>query len=92
MKRTSLAAALAAIALLAGACGDDGSSSSNGDGGDGSATSACPVDAFKKASGKTKVVVWSSYVGRTQQALEKIADAYNQSQDKVEVEVEEQRD
>lgn len=78
------AAALFALTLVASACGKSGDG-----GGDGNAARGdCPVDAFKEASGTTKVVVWSSYVGKTQQTLEKLAAAYNASQDKVEVQVE----
>lgn len=77
------AVALLAVALLAAGCGksDDGSNGT-------AAKGDCPVDAFKNGSGTTKVVVWSSYVGKTQQTLEKLAAAYNASQDRVEVQVE----
>jgi sn-glycerol 3-phosphate transport system substrate-binding protein len=87
MKRSLTAAALA-LALLAGACGggsDSGDGGGSGSGGGGS--SDCHVDAFEKASGTTNVIVWSSYVGKTEQTLEKLADEYNKSQDKVKVQV-----
>ena len=90
MKRsTTLAASLVTtIAVLAAGCGGDSKSSSSSSS-TGSATSAkCPVGAFEKATSPTKVVVWSSYVGKTEQTLEKLATAYNASQSKVQVEVE----
>ncbi len=86
MKRSALIAAALAVVLLAAGCG--GSSSSSSSGGSSSASGSCPVDAFKKAPGKTNVVIWSSYVGKTEQALEAIAQAYNASQPKVNVQVE----
>ncbi len=86
-----LSAALLATALLAASCGGgddtDGTASGNGD----SNLPTCPVDAFKKASGRTEVVMWEgSYVGRNNAALHAIADAYNLSQNKVTVRVEKQ--
>lgn len=91
--RTALAA-LAASALLITACGSGKSDSAGGsrsDGGvDASTLPDCPVDAFKEADGKVKVVLWTSHVGATLATTKAIADDYNASQDKVEVVVESQ--
>lgn len=89
----TLIAAVTALALLAAACGggggDDKAAPDNGGGS--TDLPSCPVDAFKKAPGKTEVVLWEgAYVGRTSAALKSIADAYNASQDKVTVRVEKQ--
>ena len=86
--------ALAAAALLATACGPGKESAEEPSKSDGGVTKSdlpdCPVDAFKKASGKTEVVFWHSHVGATSAALGKIVDAYNASQDKVTVRLESQ--
>lgn len=88
------ACALASAALVATACGPGKDSSSGGSASDGGVSTStlpkCPVDAFKKESGKTEVVFWHSHVGATQAALQKIVDGYNASQDKVEVRLESQ--
>lgn len=84
------AATLSVLALVAGACGGSKDSSGGTDTTDAATANLpkCPVDAFKKASGVTTIKVWHSYVGKTQQSLEKIASEYNASQSKVKVEVE----
>lgn len=88
----TLIVAVTALALLAAACGGGGGDDKASDnGGDSADLPKCPVDAFKKAPGKTEVVLWEgAYVGRTSAALKSIADAYNASQDKVVVRVEKQ--
>jgi len=93
--RTRLAlVALTAGALLATACGPGKDSADEPSKSDGGVTASdlpdCPVDAFKKASGKTEVVFWHSHVGATAAALTKIVDAYNASQDKATVRLESQ--
>ncbi len=50
----------------------------------------CPLDALQKASGPVEVVVWHFLQGETRRALEEIAAAYNASQSKVKVRVENQ--
>ena len=91
--RTALAAACAS-ALLLTACGPGKKAADAPSKSDGGVTKSslpkCPVDAFKKASGTTEVVLWHSYVGNTLAALTKIVDTYNASQDKVKVRLESQ--
>jgi sn-glycerol 3-phosphate transport system substrate-binding protein len=71
-----------ALGLVAAACGGSSNNSSSGD------SSKCPVDAFEKASKPTDVTIWSSYVGKTEQTLEKLASEYNATHPKVKVTVE----
>ena len=73
-------------ALLAAACGGDSG------GGDGSAEGEgdCPVDALDDAEGPVEITVWHTYVGLTSRTLNKLADRYNASQDRVKVRVENQ--
>jgi sn-glycerol 3-phosphate transport system substrate-binding protein len=75
---------LVALGLIAAACGGSSNDSSSG----GSGSSKCPVDAFEKASSPTNVTIWSSYVGKTEQTLEKLASEYNATHPKVKVTVE----
>jgi sn-glycerol 3-phosphate transport system substrate-binding protein len=71
-----------AVALLATACGggDDGGggSSASGDGG-------CPVDAIESAEGPVEIDLWHTEIGLNVKALQKIVDRYEESQDKVRV-------
>jgi len=95
MSRTRTAlAALAAAAMLLTACGPGKKAADEPSKSDGGVTKSdlpdCPVGAFEKADGKTDVVLWHSYVGNTAAALTKITDAYNASQDKVNVRLESQ--
>jgi sn-glycerol 3-phosphate transport system substrate-binding protein len=78
-----LAVALAGV-LLAAACGGDSGDSSKSD------EPLCPVDALDQADGPVDITVWHTYVGLTNRTLNKLADAYNTSQDKVKVRVENQ--
>jgi sn-glycerol 3-phosphate transport system substrate-binding protein len=79
-------------ALIAAACGgDSGEPTSGGSGGGGGAPGAvCPVDALDDADGPVEITVWHTYVGLTSRTLKKIADAYNASQDRVKVRIENQ--
>lgn len=86
---------LAAMALIAGACGGGGEKGS--DEGSPSGDSAgvvdaadCPVKKVASASTPTKVTVWHAYVGLQASTLQQMADAFNASQDKVQVEVQAQ--
>ncbi len=96
--RTFLALVIAVLfALVVAACGGSsgGDSSDGGDGGDGGEDAAadlpeCPVDALESATGPVEVTVWHAYVAKTQEALEDLATQYNESQDKVVVNVESQ--
>ena len=78
-----LLALLLAGALVAAACGGD-----SGGGSDDSAL--CPVDALDSASGPVEITLWHTYVGLTNRTLNKLADDYNASQDRVKVRVESQ--
>lgn len=78
-----LVAVLLTGALVATACGGR-SDDRAGDG------SACPVDALDDADGPVEVTLWHTYIGLTNQTLNKLADAYNTSQDRVRVRVENQ--
>jgi len=84
MKRSIVTEIAVAVVLIAAGCGGSSSSSNSA----GSGTGTCPVNAFEHAAEKTKVVVWSSYVGKVEETLEKLAQDYNASQSKVEVDVE----
>jgi sn-glycerol 3-phosphate transport system substrate-binding protein len=79
--RTALAAALGG-ALVAAACG--GSDSDQG------APRACPVDALQDAEGPVEITLWHTYVGLTNETVNRLADEYNTSQDLVQVQVENQ--
>jgi sn-glycerol 3-phosphate transport system substrate-binding protein len=80
-----LLAIVLACGLVAAACGGG---SSGGD--DGPESAACPVDALEAADGPVEVPLWHTYVGLTDQTLNKLADEYNASQDRVRVRVENQ--
>ena len=78
------------LAMAAAACGG---TSENGGTGSGTAAddlTPCPVEALDDAQGPVQVTLWHAYVGMTKKTLEKIADEYNSSQDKVKVTVEAQ--
>lgn len=81
-------AVLAVGGLLVGACGgsDDGSEGEDG----AAAVADCPVDALEDAAGRVDITLWHTYVGLTSRTLNKLADAYNSSQSKVKVQVENQ--
>ena len=92
--RALLAALLAAV-LLAAACGGDsgetGDQAAGGDtDGDGGNGTTCPVDALEDAEGPVDVTLWHAYVGLTNETLNDMADAYNGSQDRVRIQVENQ--
>lgn len=90
-RRLRLVALLASFALVLAACGgDSGEESSSGGGDDGDAAALCPVGALADADGPVDITVWHTYVGLTNRTLNKIADAYNASQDAVRVQVENQ--
>jgi sn-glycerol 3-phosphate transport system substrate-binding protein len=89
----ALLAALLAAVLLAAACGgDSGETDEQGAGGDtdGGNGTTCPVDALEDAEGPVDVTLWHAYVGLTNETLNDMADAYNASQDRVRIQVENQ--
>lgn len=82
-----LAAATSALLLLV-ACGggDDDSGGSGGSGGSGSDDLAdCPVDALDDATAPVEISFWHPMVRANEEALIALTDAYNASQDEVEV-------
>lgn len=86
-----LAALIGVLALVAAACGDGGDDGDGGGGGgQGASASECPVDALEDSDGTAEVTVWHAYVGLTAKTLERMAEDYNASQDKVRVSVEAQ--
>lgn len=95
-RRWSVLGVVTALVLVAAACsGDDsGNGSSDGDVGTPAENAAaafdCPVGAHTEAGGPVRVNVWHAYNALTQETLEEIAAAYNESQDQVTVTVEAQ--
>ncbi len=92
LRRTLSISVLAVLALVSAACGGSDSTDSGGDSGSsgGSDLPTCPVDALDDSDGVTEITVWHAWVGLTQRTLESIAEDYNNSQDKVKVNVEAQ--
>ena len=91
--RTRVAPLAITLALLAAACGGGGGGGGNsGGGGEVSQKSLpdCPVDALDKADGKVKVVIWHGWGATIKETLDKLVKEYNASQDKVEVEAQNQ--
>ncbi|MFN8051973.1 MAG: extracellular solute-binding protein [Acidimicrobiales bacterium] len=92
--RSRFAVVALSVVVLATACGPGKKSASSPSKSNGGVTEStlpnCPVDAFKKSSTPTEVVLWTSYVGNTIAALTKIVDAYNASQTKVHIRLESQ--
>ncbi len=97
MRRTPLVLAIA-VALLIAACGGTsggGAGDDNaGDGGAGAdALPECPVDALDQVPESdlpVHVTLWHASVAKGEESLNQIADAYNASQDRVVVDVENQ--
>ena len=76
-------AVVLAGALVAAACGGSDAEPET-------AAGECPVDALDDAEGTVDITVWHTYVGLTNDTVNKLADEYNESQDKVRVQVENQ--
>lgn len=94
MRRHLRSAASVTLVALLGVAGAACGSSSDSSGPSGSKQSTtvdaadCPVDAltnYDASQGKIKVPLWFSLTGKSKEALEKIAQEYNASQSKVEV-------
>jgi sn-glycerol 3-phosphate transport system substrate-binding protein len=52
----------------------------------------CPLGALKDAKGPVKVELWEAFVGQAKEYINQLADDFNKSQDKVQVEVRSQGD
>lgn len=98
MRRTPLLLAIA-VALLIAACGGTSGGGSGDDeaggAGDGSAGALpeCPVSALDdvpESELPVNVTLWHASVAKPEETLNAIADAYNESQDRVHIEVESQ--
>ena len=94
-QRRLLLPVIVVLALLLAACGgDSGETADDSSGGTDAAgdpaAELCPVDALEDAGGPVDVTLWHTYIGRTSETLNEIADAYNASQDRVRVQVENQ--
>jgi len=93
-RRITVLSLCAVLALFAAACGGSDESSDGDPDGGGSAASTdlptCAVDALDEADGVTEITVWHAWVGLTKRTVESIAEDYNESQDKVKVNVESQ--
>ncbi len=83
--------ALVAVALavcMAAACGGPGKSAGSDSGARITTSNLpdCPLDALNKATGKVKVTLWyGGLQGKTLDTMKQQIDAFNKSQDKVEV-------
>jgi sn-glycerol 3-phosphate transport system substrate-binding protein len=81
---------LTALAVVALACSSSDGADGDASDDDGVSAGACPVDALDDAEGPVDVTVWHTEIGLPNQTLEKIAQQYNDSQDKVRVNVQNQ--
>jgi sn-glycerol 3-phosphate transport system substrate-binding protein len=88
--RHTIAVLVVAAALLGASCGDSSSDTSQDDSGGGGDLPTCPLDALASAAGPVEVVVWHSYVAKTEQTLERLIAEYNASQTTVVVRAESQ--
>jgi sn-glycerol 3-phosphate transport system substrate-binding protein len=77
------AGVLGLAAIVSSACGPAGNGALT-------YNTECPVDALDDADGTVNITLWHSYVGLTEQTLRRIADEYNDSQDRVHVDVQSQ--
>lgn len=83
--RIAAAVTMVLVAVVAGACGSSGDSASGGSDGAGGKTD-CPLSALDDAEGKVKITFWyGDQQGKNKEIMEQIAEAYNASQDKVQV-------
>lgn len=88
-----LLAVLAAMLTVAACGGDSGEEEADAPGAGNDVADAadiCPVGALDEADGPVEITVWHTYVGLTNRTLNQLADAYNSSQDRVVVRVENQ--
>ena len=85
-----LTTALVTFAVLAAACGSSKSTSGSSDATTQAALPTCPLDALANASAPVEVVIWHFFGQKPEQSLKDLAAAYNASQTKVKVRVENQ--
>ena len=100
MRRTSFVVALAVVAALfiaacggtsGGGAGDDEAGDAGA--GDAGALPECPVTALDdvpESELPVEVTLWHASIAKGEEALNQIADAYNESQDRVRIQVENQ--
>ncbi len=77
----AVGAATFALVLIVPACSADKPTAKG---------SPCPVGAFEHATAPVNVTVWHSYVGKTRQTLQSLADEYNAKHPKVHIDVQAQ--
>lgn len=85
LRRSLLCATLAVAVLAAGCSGGDEEGSGGGGAGGGADGGACPVDALESAEGPVEIDLWHTEIGLNLKALETIVARYEESQDKVRV-------
>lgn len=86
---------LAVVATLAAACGGGKSTDTTAGSDEGGNAAAikpadCPVKQLASAGSPTTITVWHAYVGLQAATLQKIADAFNSSQNEVKVQLQAQ--
>lgn len=86
-----LAVVLALVAVACGVRDEDGSSptsaSSDGNGDDGPQLPDCPLEALDEATGVVEVELWHGLGSESENNLDALAQKFNASQDKVQVQV-----
>lgn len=80
MRRRVASALVAAVALVLAACGDPLAVGGTFGGG-----TECPVDALDNADGPVEITLWHAMPRENEKTLNKLVDAFNASQDKVQV-------
>ena len=93
MRRT-VVPLLLLLGLVAAACGGGGGGGggSDADGGrrggeDAVDPAACPVDALEEVAAPVRITFWHGMTAANAETLQELTDAYNESQDEVEVEL-----
>jgi sn-glycerol 3-phosphate transport system substrate-binding protein len=85
MRRSTVALAVLPLLAIVG-CGGGGDSGNGGD--DATAASACPVAALEAASGPVKITFWQGGLrAELMEALDDLVEAYNGTQDVVQVDL-----
>jgi len=85
-RRSTIVPAAVLLVAALGACGGSSEPATSGGSGDDLAKVACPLSALPKSGPKVKISLWyGNQQGKNKEVMEKIAKAYNASQDRVEV-------